>query len=96
MTLPSDLVGWLDGRSSLARLGLMVHVTAHRIDPLVWLYRTEFYNSGKLPLALRPGMPIGALSFEPLSGPAARPYNRRQDAKYRDQQGAVASRIDKD
>ena len=46
--------------------------------------------------ALRPGMPIGALSFEPLSGPAARPYNRRQDAKYRDQQGAVASRIDKD
>ncbi len=56
----------------------------------------EFYNSGKLPLALRPGMPIGALSFEPLSGPAARPYNRREDAKYRDQQGAVASRIDKD
>ncbi|HCC1154235.1 TPA: dCTP deaminase, partial [Salmonella enterica subsp. enterica serovar Paratyphi C] len=52
--------------------------------------------SGKLPLALRPGMLIGALSFEPLSGPAARPYNRRQDAKYRDQQGAVASRIDKD
>ena len=33
VTLPSDLVGWLDGRSSLARLGLMVHVTAHRIDP---------------------------------------------------------------
>ena len=50
----------------------------------------------QLPLALRPGMPIGALSFEPLSGPAARPYNRREDAKYRDQQGAVASRIDKD
>ena len=37
-----------------------------------------------------------ALSFEPLTGPADRPYNRRQDAKYRDQQGAVASRIDKD
>ena len=97
VTLPSDLVGWLDGRSSLARLGLMVHVTAHRIDP-GWsgCIVLEFYNSGKLPLALRPGMPIGALSFEPLSGPAARPYNRRQDAKYRDQQGAVASRIDKD
>ncbi|MNG59915.1 Deoxycytidine triphosphate deaminase [compost metagenome] len=97
VTLPSDLVGWLDGRSSLARLGLMVHVTAHRIDP-GWQGRIvlEFYNSGKLPLALRPGMLIGALSFEPLSGPAARPYNSRQDAKYRDQQGAVASRIDKD
>jgi dCTP deaminase len=97
VTLPNDLVGWLDGRSSLARLGLMVHVTAHRIDP-GWQGRIvlEFYNSGKLPLALRPGMLIGALSFEPLSGPAARPYNSRQDAKYRDQQGAVASRIDKD
>ncbi|MDU3936168.1 MAG: dCTP deaminase, partial [Serratia liquefaciens] len=83
VTLPNDLVGWLDGRSSLARLGLMVHVTAHRIDP-GWQGRIvlEFYNSGKLPLALRPGMLIGALSFEPLSGPAARPYNSRQDAKY--------------
>ena len=97
VTLPADIVGWLDGRSSLARLGLMVHVTAHRIDP-GWSGRIvlEFYNSGKLPLALRPGMLIGALSFEPLSGPAARPYNRREDAKYRGQQGADASRIDKD
>jgi len=97
VTLPADIVGWLDGRSSLARLGLMVHVTAHRIDP-GWSGRIvlEFFNAGKLPLALRPGMMIGALSFEPLTGPAARPYNRRQDAKYRDQQGAVASRIDKD
>ena len=97
VTLPADLVGWLDGRSSLARLGLMVHVTAHRIDP-GWsgCIVLEFCNSGKLPLALRPGMLIGALSFEPLSGPAARPYNRREDAKYRNQQGAVASRIDKD
>ncbi|ERK09811.1 dCTP deaminase [Serratia fonticola] len=97
VTIPNDLVGWLDGRSSLARLGLMVHVTAHRIDP-GWqgCIVLEFYNSGKLPLALRPGMLIGALSFEPLSGPASRPYNSRQDAKYRGQQGAVASRIDKD
>lgn len=97
LTLPDNLVGWLDGRSSLARLGLMVHVTAHRIDP-GWQGKIvlEFYNSGKVPLALRPGMIIGAFSFEPLSGPAARPYNRRKDAKYKDQHGAVASRIDKD
>jgi len=95
--LPDNLVGWLDGRSSLARLGLMVHVTAHRIDP-GWNGKIvlEFYNSGKLPLVLRPGMLIGALSFEPLSGSATRPYRSRQNAKYRDQQGAVASRIDKD
>ena len=55
VTLPADIVGWLDGRSSLARLGLMVHVTAHRIDP-GWSGRIvlEFYNGGRLPLALRP------------------------------------------
>lgn len=97
ISIPDDLVGWLDGRSSLARLGLMVHVTAHRIDP-GWQGQIvlEFYNSGKLPLALKPGMKIGALSFETLTTPAARPYHSREDAKYKDQYGAVASRIDKD
>lgn len=95
--LPENIIGWLDGRSSLARLGLMVHVTAHRIDP-GWEGKIvlEFYNSGKLPLALRPNMIIGALSFEVLSGPAARPYNSRLDAKYKNQQSAVASRINQD
>ncbi|UDG80785.1 dCTP deaminase [Candidatus Hartigia pinicola] len=97
ITLPDNLVGWLDGRSSLARLGLMVHVTAHRIDP-GWCGKLvlEFYNSGKLPLALRPGMVIGALSFELLSGSADRPYNNRQNAKYQNQQGAVGSLISED
>jgi dCTP deaminase len=94
ITLPADIVGWLDGRSSLARLGLMVHVTAHRIDP-GWSGNIvlEFYNAGKLPLALRAGMPIGALNFEILSSPAQNPYNKRVDAKYKDQSGADASRI---
>lgn len=97
VTLPADIVGWLDGRSSLARLGLMVHVTAHRIDP-GWSGNIvlEFYNSGKLPLALRPLMKIGALSFETMSGPAENPYNVRVDAKYKGQDGAVASRISDD
>ena len=97
VTLPADIVGWLDGRSSLARLGLMVHVTAHRIDP-GWQGKIvlEFYNSGKLPLALRPKMKIGALNFERLSTPVAKPYNKRKNAKYKDQQEAVASRISQD
>ncbi|MEY8199662.1 MAG: dCTP deaminase [Colwellia sp.] len=97
VTLPDNIVGWLDGRSSLARLGLMVHVTAHRIDP-GWSGQIvlEFYNSGKLPLALRPQMKIAALNFETMSSSAARPYNKREDAKYRDQKGAVASRISQD
>ncbi len=97
ITLPDDIVGWLDGRSSLARLGLMVHVTAHRIDP-GWsgAIVLECFNSGKLPLALRPGMTICAMNFETLSGPAARPYNKRAGAKYRDQTGPVPSRIGAD
>jgi dCTP deaminase len=97
IALPDDLVGWLDGRSSLARLGLMVHVTAHRIDP-GWSGNIvlEFFNSGKLPLALRPGMAIGAMSFETLTGPAQRPYTKRDDAKYRGQSGPLASRISED
>jgi dCTP deaminase len=97
VTLPDDIVGWLDGRSSLARLGLMVHVTAHRIDP-GWSGQIvlEFYNSGKLPLALRPKMKIAALNFETMSSSAARPYNKREDAKYKGQKGAVASRISQD
>ncbi|OKY24805.1 dCTP deaminase [Thalassotalea sp. PP2-459] len=97
VTLPDNIVGWLDGRSSLARLGLMVHVTAHRIDP-GWSGQIvlEFYNSGKLPLALRPKMKIAALNFETMSGAALRPYNKRNDAKYKGQMGAVASRISED
>jgi len=97
ISLPDDLVGWLDGRSSLARLGLMVHVTAHRIDP-GWsgAIVLECYNSGKLPLALRPGMIICAINFETLSGPAKRPYNKRSEAKYQGQRGPLPSRISAD
>ena len=75
----------------------MVHVTAHRIDP-GWSGNIvlEFFNSGKLPLALKPNMKIGALSFEVLSDHAEKPYNARVDAKYKDQAGAVASRISSD
>tara|TARA_B100001094_G_C18192844_1_gene808480 strand:- start:3873 stop:4475 length:603 start_codon:yes stop_codon:yes gene_type:complete len=97
VTLAPDIVGWLDGRSSLARLGLMVHVTAHRIDP-GWSGKIvlEFFNNGKLPLALRPKMQIGALNFERLKMPCARPYNQRDNAKYKNQQSATASRISQD
>jgi len=97
VSIPDDLVGWLDGRSSLARLGLMVHVTAHRIDP-GWSGQIvlEMHNMGKLPLGLRPGMDICAINFETMTSPAARPYHKRTDAKYKNQTGAVASRIDQD
>ena len=97
VTLPDDLIGWLDGRSSLARLGLMVHATAHRIDP-GWSGQIvlECFNAGKLPLAMRPGMTVGAINLEELSSPALRPYNKRVNAKYKGQTGALASRIGQD
>jgi dCTP deaminase len=94
VNLPDDLVGWIDGRSSLARLGLMVHATAHRVDP-GWNGQIvlEFFNAGPLPIVLNAGMAICAISFERLSSVAARPYRSRPDAKYHDQRGPVASRI---
>jgi dCTP deaminase len=97
VTLPNDLVGWLDGRSSLARLGLMVHITAHTIDP-GWdgNITLEFVNIGQIPLALRPKMRICAISFEPLTSPSARPYTRKSHAKYIGQSEPLGSQIDKE
>lgn len=94
VTLPHDLAGRLDGRSSLARLGLMVHATAHTIDP-GWSGRItlEFFNCGKLPLAMRPGMRICALSFETLMSPASKAYGDRTQSKYKDQLMPLPSRI---
>ncbi len=72
--------------ASLARLRLMAHVTAHRIDPAGRAALCLFSQSRKPPLALRPGMLIGALSFG-FVRPAARALQPPcQDAKYRDQQ----------
>jgi dCTP deaminase len=92
--LATNIVGWLDGRSSLARLGLMVHITAHSIDP-GWEGNItfEFFNAGRLPLALKPGLRIGAISFEKLSTHTSRPYGEKSDAKYHGQKDPLASRI---
>lgn len=94
LELSNDLCGTINGRSSLARLGLMVHSTAHFVDP-GWsgAIVLEFFNCGRLPLGLRAGMPICAIAFEPLSSPAIRHYRARQDAKYAGQKGATASRL---
>ncbi|QCI19691.1 MAG: dCTP deaminase [Buchnera aphidicola (Brevicoryne brassicae)] len=97
ITIPNNLVGWLDGRSSLARLGLMIHATAHRIDP-GWQGNIvlEIFNAGKLTLVLRPKMKIAALSFEILSQSVSYPYNSRPEAKYKSQNGVIPSRINKE
>lgn len=97
ITIPNNLVGWLDGRSSLARLGLMIHATAHRIDP-GWKGNIvlEIFNAGKLTLGLCPKMKIAALSFEILSQSVSLPYNVRRESKYKTQNGVIPSRINKE
>ena len=81
--IPDNLVGILDGRSSLARLGLMVHISANRIDP-GWNGKIalEFYNCGKVPLGLRPGMDICAISFELITTCVDVSYKNKSNSKY--------------
>lgn len=97
VTLATDICATINGRSSLARLGLMVHSTAHFVDP-GWSGAVvlEFFNCGRLPLGLRPGLAVCAIAFEPLSSPATRHYGARTDAKYVGQSGATASRFAKE
>lgn len=80
------LLGWLDGKSSLARIGLQVHLTAHRIDP-GWSGNIvlEIANLGANRVALSPGMGIGAISFETISGEVDSSYLERDSASYKDQ-----------
>ena len=73
--LPNDLVARLEGKSSLGRLGLLIHSTAGYVDP-GWRgnLTLELSNVSNLPIALYPGMRIGQISFQVLSSPVERPY----------------------
>jgi dCTP deaminase len=92
--LPDDLVARLDGKSSLGRLGLLIHSTAGFIDPGWNGHVTlELQNSANLPITLYCGMPIGQVSFVQLTEPAERPYgSERLGSKYQGQQGPTPSR----
>jgi dCTP deaminase len=97
ITLPSDMMGRLDGRSSLARLGLVIHVTAARFDP-GWTGKAvmELGNIGTVPIVLYGGMRICAMTFENLTSTSGVPYIEQVDHKYAGQDGATASRIDEE
>lgn len=94
LELSDDLVGRLEGRSSLGRIGVVVHSTAARFDP-GWRGRPvlELGNLGRIPVALFPGMRICSFTFEELSSPAEIMYYKRASSKYVDQQGATASKL---
>jgi dCTP deaminase len=73
--LPDDLVARIEGKSSLGRLGLIVHATAGFVDPgFKGTLTLEITNLTRVPIVLWPGKPIAQLSFMTLDRPAERPY----------------------
>jgi len=93
LTLSNDLLGRLEGRSSLGRLGIIVHSTASIFHP-GWdgTATMELGNLGVMPVALYPRMRICCFTFERLSSPAERPYGTDK-SKYQGQNGPLASGI---
>ena len=92
--LPDDLVARLEGKSSLGRLGLLIHSTAGFIDPGWDGHVTlELSNVANLPITIYYGMKIGQLSFVQLSEPAEKPYGAHGlGSKYQGQKGPTPSR----
>jgi dCTP deaminase len=94
LALPDDIVAQLNGKSSLGRLGLVVHATAGFIDP-GWdgNITLELSNVATLPIAMYPGMKIGQFVFTQLTEPAEHPYGSdATGSKYKGQRGPTASR----
>jgi dCTP deaminase len=92
--LPSDLVARLEGKSSLGRLGLLIHSTAGFVDAGWDGHLTlELSNVANLPITLYPGMKIGQISFLRMTTPADVPYGSPQvGSKYQGQRGPTPSR----
>ena len=95
VTIPSDLVGRLEGRSSLGRLGIIIHSTAGYIDPgFRGQVTLEISNLLDEAVALYPGMRIAQISFSRMTTPADRPYGSGDlSSKYQDQADTTASRL---
>jgi len=96
LKLPADILGRLEGKSSLARLGILVHSTAARFDP-GWNGAPvlELGNLGPKPAILYCGMPICAFTFEKLSSPVRMKYEGSRSDRYGGSKIPIASRIEK-
>ncbi|GGI03313.1 dCTP deaminase [Egicoccus halophilus] len=94
IALPDDLVARIEGKSSLARLGLVIHSTAGFVDAgFAGDVTLELSNVATLPILLYPGMRIAQFAFFQLDTPAEHPYgSRAPGSKYQGQQGPTASR----
>ena len=93
VALPDDLVARLEGKSSLGRLGLLIHSTAGFIDAGFDGHVTlELSNVATLPITIYPGMPIGQIAFFTLDQPAEHPYgSAATGSKYQGQRGPTPS-----
>jgi dCTP deaminase len=94
VAVPDDLVGRVEGKSSLGRLGLLIHSTAGFIDAGFDGHITlELANVASLPITLYPGMKIGQVSFMQMTTPADHPYGQgAHGSKYQGQRGPTPSR----
>lgn len=95
--VPDDLVVRVEGRSSLGRLGIIVHSTAGFVDPgFEGTITLEISNLNRLPVALYPGMRVCQLAFEMMTSPAETPYNLKLGSKYLGQKLPEESRLNSD
>ncbi len=92
--LPEYMAAQIHGKSSIARLGLLVHTASGWVDPGYAGHLTlELINVNRVPIMVYPGMKIAELQFFRLSQTPEKPYNRREDAKYFEEEGAEYSRV---
>ena len=97
LELADDVLGRLEGRSSLGRIGIIVHGTAGLFDP-GWRGKAtlELSNLSRMPVALYPGMRICSFTFEQVSTPVSVPYHKKANNKYAGQTQPLASRLDRE
>lgn len=93
--IPDYLTGNVEGRSTIGRMGVLIHVTAGLLDPGWEGHITlEIANVGKVPMELSPDMRIGQVTFTENKSPCDRPYGEERGSKYQGQTGVQAARTD--
>lgn len=95
--IADDIVARVEGRSSLGRLGIIIHSTAGFVDAgFEGTITLEITNINRMPVALYPGMRVCQLAFEEMSSPAEVPYQKKKTSKYQGQLYPEESRIPND
>ncbi|MBP7898903.1 dCTP deaminase [Candidatus Gracilibacteria bacterium] len=95
--IADDLVARVEGRSSLGRLGIIIHSTAGFVDAgFEGTITLEITNINRMPVALYPGMRVCQLAFELMSSPADVPYHKKAHSKYQGQILPEESRVHQD